>query len=273
MKRHGYYCRSRKVGTSTRPRSCIACAKAKARCDNKQPWCSRCAGKRVVCRYPPGKPNDRARESGYDYDVDREAVIADDIILDDAPAISNSSLELLDLERSIPNSNDLNIDFSVFFEAQTNGKELQYSPSNLSNLTYNSTPSTDAMVFIPNLDFYPSQSLPRGPNPPRALVQRQRPRYGAQRTADLIVQILRSYPLMMLRDNALPPFIHPHVISSNALNDNMEPITNCISLVHMISGETKGSRKLFWKNVQLECERLCAEVCYVLGFKYRHEKG
>ncbi|KAJ6086544.1 hypothetical protein N7467_005458 [Penicillium canescens] len=39
----------------------------------------------------------------------------------------------------------------------------------------------------------------------------------------------------------------------------MEPLDNCINLVHMISGGMRGSRKLFWRNVRMECERLCAE--------------
>ena len=39
----------------------------------------------------------------------------------------------------------------------------------------------------------------------------------------------------------------------------MEPLTNCMSLVHMLSSRIHGSRKLFWKNVRMECERLHAE--------------
>ncbi|KAI5360705.1 hypothetical protein Slin15195_G086210 [Septoria linicola] len=38
----------------------------------------------------------------------------------------------------------------------------------------------------------------------------------------------------------------------------MEPLANCISLVHMI-GSPKGSRKLLWRNVRLECERMRAD--------------
>ncbi|KAJ5574343.1 uncharacterized protein N7459_008770 [Penicillium hispanicum] len=63
----------------------------------------------------------------------------------------------------------------------------------------------------------------------------------------------------MLHHNTLPPFIHPHLISSDIENPLVEPLTNCINLVRMISSEAKGSRKLFWKNVRLECERLLAE--------------
>ncbi|KAJ5316801.1 hypothetical protein N7508_001309 [Penicillium antarcticum] len=40
----------------------------------------------------------------------------------------------------------------------------------------------------------------------------------------------------------------------------METLDNCITLVHMISSGSRGSRKLFWKNVRMECERLCSEA-------------
>lgn len=66
---------------------------------------------------------------------------------------------------------------------------------------------------------------------------------------------------MMLRHNTLPPFIHPSVVSSDLDNPNLEPLTNCIALVHMIGSGIQASRKLFWENVRMECERLCEEVC------------
>lgn len=66
---------------------------------------------------------------------------------------------------------------------------------------------------------------------------------------------------MMMRHNTLPPFIHPCLLSLGIESTHMEPLTNCISLVHMISSDVHGSRKLFWKNVRMECERLVAEVC------------
>jgi hypothetical protein len=53
LKRHGYYCRSRKGGKSFgAARSCLSCAKSKVRCDKHAPKCSRCVIKNNVCRYP-----------------------------------------------------------------------------------------------------------------------------------------------------------------------------------------------------------------------------
>ncbi|KAI5201221.1 hypothetical protein AUEXF2481DRAFT_28273 [Aureobasidium subglaciale EXF-2481] len=53
----------------------------------------------------------------------------------------------------------------------------------------------------------------------------------------------------------LPPFIHP---ASMALSDDsdMEPLANCLSLMHMLGGGFRGSRKLLWRNVRSESERM-----------------
>ncbi|KAJ5702794.1 hypothetical protein N7488_010342 [Penicillium malachiteum] len=40
----------------------------------------------------------------------------------------------------------------------------------------------------------------------------------------------------------------------------MEALDNCISLVYMMHSGTNGSRKLFWRNIRMECERLCSEA-------------
>ncbi|KAK3686798.1 hypothetical protein LTR37_019431 [Vermiconidia calcicola] len=64
----------------------------------------------------------------------------------------------------------------------------------------------------------------------------------------------------MLQQNDLPPFIHPSLVSSDPGNHDMEPLTNCMSLILMIRGGVRGNRKLFWRNVRQDCERLCAEL-------------
>ncbi|KAK4125685.1 hypothetical protein N657DRAFT_568401 [Parathielavia appendiculata] len=66
---------------------------------------------------------------------------------------------------------------------------------------------------------------------------------------------------MMLRHTTLPPFIHPRLLFSPIADndDDLEPLHNCISLMHMLNSRVAGSRKLFWRNVRMECERFCAE--------------
>jgi hypothetical protein len=95
---------------------------------------------------------------------------------------------------------------------------------------------------------------------PPLLIQRQFEGLGRQKTANLILHTFKSYPLMMMHHNSLPPFIHPRLVSSEADNDDMEALNNCISLLHILANGVPGSRKLFWRNVRMECERLHEQV-------------
>ncbi|THX49672.1 hypothetical protein D6D08_09934 [Aureobasidium pullulans] len=64
---------------------------------------------------------------------------------------------------------------------------------------------------------------------------------------------------MVTHHKTFPPFIHAQSMLLHSDNDNMEPLANCLSLMYMIGGNLRGSRKLFWKNVSMECERLREE--------------
>lgn len=90
----------------------------------------------------------------------------------------------------------------------------------------------------------------------RSMVQRPKMHQGAERAASLIFYTMKSYPLM-LRQNTLPPFIHPSYVSFTDEGATTEPLENCIALILMMANGVKGSRKLFWRNVRIECERIC----------------
>jgi hypothetical protein len=181
-------------------------------------------------------------------------MILDSTLLIPDPDFANIGGEFLDW-------NDPNIDFADFLDPQTNNETLPYNSLESSSLVRHSTPSIHQTGQLQWAIFSSNISIPAIPTPNiRSLVQRPKMNPGSQRIANLILHTLKSYPLTMLRHNILPPFIHPHLISSETETNYMEPITNCISLVHMISSGVQGSRKLFWKNVLLECEHLCAEV-------------
>ena len=179
-----------------------------------------------------------------------------DILLNTALEISDP--DFADLGREYFNPD---IDFADFLNLQTNDEGVQYHSMESSSLACHSVPSTGQTNQIQQAICSPDVSIQAIPTyTVRSFNQRPKLKTSAQRIANLILHTLKSYPLMMLRDNTLPPFIHPHLISSDVENNDMEPLTNCISLVHMLSSRIHGSRKLFWKNVRMECERLCAEV-------------
>lgn len=228
------------------------------RCDKERPGCSRCIAKGIECHYAtkPSKviglraqQSDNApaeqRNSAHSWQPDflnaqnQEASNDGDIVLDNALGISEK--EIAELEREFFDWDTTDVNSGEFLNLQALEETMQQP--------------------IP----CPNWSIPATPTfNPRALIQRPRVKDGEQRTSTLIQHTLKSYLLTMLRHNSLPPFVHQRLISPEF---DMEPLTNCISLVHMIGAGMKGSRKLFWKNVRMECERLCAgvrEVCECL---------
>ncbi|KAF2095273.1 hypothetical protein NA57DRAFT_79762 [Rhizodiscina lignyota] len=187
------------------------------------------------------------------FEIRQEASRHDDIVLDSPLATSDP--ELADLL----NWDNLDIEFPDFLNPQTNDDTVQ-DHSLKPPLIRHSTTWTDKIFQGHQTISSPNISIPKQPTSAvRSLIQRPKMKTGTQRTANLMLHTLKSYPLMMLRDNTLPPFIHPSWISSDVENQDMEPLNNCISLMHMIRSGVQGSRKLFWKNVRLECERWCEE--------------
>ncbi|KAL5315471.1 hypothetical protein ACEPPN_016339 [Leptodophora sp. 'Broadleaf-Isolate-01'] len=156
------------------------------------------------------------------------------------------------------------LSFADFLNAQVLDNSVQYPlpepPASARRLTVPSTQTIQTQQTISTSHI----SIPASPTSSvRSLALRKTAQTGTQRIANLLFYNLKSFPLMMLRHGTLPPFIHPRLISSHAENTRMEPLTNCVSLMHMIGSRIQGSRKLFWKNVRLECERLCAEYLHM----------
>lgn len=258
MKRHFYYCRSRRLGRTVRSWSCIACARGKARCDNSQHSCSRCVQKAIKCRYPPIKtassnntasptlappfaqPRTIADSEQDDVSVNGNVNVASG---SSAPVMSTTTTpelpwfeeqqllrdwnerELTSLVQTIDWEDASTIDFADFLHDQTsspavlhsadhqrlNTQQQETSPYNISSIP--AVPSTYAF---------------------RSLIARPTREPGQSRIANLVFQTLKPYPLMIVRHNTLPPFIHPCSISfhdDENDNDNMESLANALSLM------------------------------------------
>jgi hypothetical protein len=276
LKRHGYYCRSRTIGKTTRPRACISCAKGKVGCDHRRPKCSRCITKGIECHYSTSTPRTPDPETPRSDDVPTErqgrmqpspsSVLGNGNNFEergsasDVDMINDSALGLPDLDFANLEWDGAGIEFASVFDLQeTTGSS--FSPPGLSPSLLRSPSSTEQARPSKKWFSFQNSSIPRGPTlAVRSLIQRPTVQSGAQRITNLIFQNLKSYPLMLLRQNSLPPFIHPSLVSSDVENDHMESLSNCISLVHMISSGVRGSRKLFWENVRRELEQVCEKV-------------
>jgi hypothetical protein len=191
-------------------------------------------------------------------------------VANDMDMIIDSALGLPDPDFANLEWDGAGIDFAGVFDLQETDSS-NVSPSGLPSSLLRSMPSAEESRQSKHGFSFRNSSIPIGlTHAVRSLIQRPTVQSGAQRITNLIFHNLKSYPLMMLQHNNLPPFIHPSLVSSDVENGHMESLSNCISLVHMISSGVRGSRKLFWENVRRELEQMFAKVRSV---RYQLVKG
>ncbi|KAJ0412973.1 hypothetical protein BJY00DRAFT_320252 [Aspergillus carlsbadensis] len=255
LKRHGYYCRSQRTGHTVRNRSCIACAKAKARCDGRRPGCSRCAGRAAECCYPAGTGvsasvtarRDRIQKtkahsstaSGPSAERESRGGSLDGLALlnpgaetgttANANADGDANPELgFEIEGEYLPWDDLDIDFADFLN--TPGNTMSFTPNMVMASTHIRYPSPSSISSIPiqpspETNQQPLQmqttslspAITTLPRLPRLLIPRPAPKPGAQRATALIQHTLKSY-LGHLRHDTLPPFIHPLSVPADIIN-------------------------------------------------------
>ncbi|KAJ7041140.1 hypothetical protein C8F04DRAFT_1208423 [Mycena alexandri] len=81
------------------------------------------------------------------------------------------------------------------------------------------------------------------------------PKNFSSRTIQHMARVLKSYPKVMLKDEALPPIVHPFQAAAP-----QQPLANCRSLLHMWENKAPGSELLVRETVWREMSRLVAEV-------------
>jgi hypothetical protein len=279
LKRHGYYCRSRNGATRTiRSRSCVACAKAKARCNNKLPRCSRCTLKNLNCQVIGRNSTSAAQPSTVTEPIGHR--------IENEPS-GTPFTEAVGLfttaGKDLASNNDVPIDFAFtdFDEGHvewdlisvakpssstTHLPDTHQQPHDLMDpLTFhNPTTQTGYGIYtsptslphINSISTMPTYDL-------RSFTQRSAIKGSATTTAMLIVRILTSYPVMLQDSKSPPPFIHPSFLSDDE-DASMESLTTCASLMRMLGSGGHASKSLLWKNVRLECERLQVQVSPLL---------
>lgn len=80
-----------------------------------------------------------------------------------------------------------------------------------------------------------------------------------QYSTRLIIQGLRAYPMMVLRRETMPPFIHPHWHRQIAPS-LPEPLSSCMSIAQMYAFRTEETKPFLWRTIQAEDERFLAQV-------------
>jgi hypothetical protein len=93
-----------------------------------------------------------------------------------------------------------------------------------------------------------------------AVFQTERPH--AQHNADLVVQSLRSFPMMMLRRETFPWFIHPQsqLLSEPTRAALPEALSTCMSIAQMFALRTSETKRFLWCTIRAEYRRFINEV-------------
>lgn len=265
LKRHLYYCREKRAtGRKIRIRSCEACVKAKTRCDSTRPSCARCAARNRSCVYSVPKAKSKPR-----VDADMEPIHPPENV--SGTALANAIPDPLFPHETAGHGEGTNSLLSSASTPLSLGLPdwgLPHGDLNFENkwgpviLPFSLLGQRDAWT---HQTFMAAQSQPiqRMPNYHlRSFGQSKSITVRTSLSATLMTHILTSFSKMMYSPGSLPPFIHPYSLGNNLHNpnDGFESLTTCAALMQMLSSGAPGGRKLFWKNVRLECERLQIEV-------------
>jgi hypothetical protein len=286
LKRHGYYCRSRKAGDQAiRSRACIPCARAKARCDNHPIACTRCTSKGIHCEY-------RSRRTRDEEEAHEDSPYEELQSIHDTPALSGHSTStspeaaqpLFNLDAGLTDANNVSSSFDTAQNIQDpfGWDILDITPPKLQALAFYASPGSlvpvpydssalgnsfqyTAAHVTPTMQAASMPTMP--PYAMRCFTGKSAFKGNAQVTASMMKRILTAYPVMMRGQGSSLPFIHSSFLTSTPATDRgpSESLTTCASLMQMLGSGGETSKKLVWRNVRLECDRLHTEVsCYLL---------
>lgn len=84
----------------------------------------------------------------------------------------------------------------------------------------------------------------------------------SQFIATSVLEMIRTYPLMMLRAETLPSFIHGHWYrQSNTIQSSMpEPLVNCMGIAQIFASHSTESKHYLWHLVKMEQSSFIGKV-------------
>ncbi|KAE8548320.1 hypothetical protein EYB25_008698 [Talaromyces marneffei] len=278
--RHIVYCRRAKNRRRTRLRSCRACSAAKAKC-SFQPQCLRCTNKGIDCVYDTvavaSSVPDQVR-------VEHMAQIT-------TPALSSASLTgdglaLGDLFTSCDtDSAQIDIDWDALGDASAHTSKINLprlnepipKPTSHGRIPFHDSDGRHSEDISLNIDSWNPLQSPeftssaltlRGEDLSTFSGHAQSSEYSGSNflarlpisepvsrfIATSVIEMIRTYPLMMLRIENLPPFIHGHWYrpSVNGRSSLPEPLVNCMGIAQIFASRNIESKSYLWHLVKLE---------------------
>ncbi|TVY83748.1 hypothetical protein LSUE1_G001156, partial [Lachnellula suecica] len=286
--RHTSYCRRAHNRPRTRTRSCRSCSTAKAKC-SFQPRCLRCTNKGLDCIYDnttTSRPEQLAEEeatpeaNGPVFTPSSSSSMGGDFTFNDMFATAGQATNNYEAQ------SDMDWDSLGFSAAD------MLPPTPKSNLPRFQEPLPDFMsngplhfdqsggrrlvdsLPIPHIPDnmtlvnYPDCTWPAEAEPSLAIAgsadvsQRPSTDFLARLpiidpvfrfTGTLIMQMLRSFPQMMLRRETLPPYMHGHWHRHTSVSVSLpEPLVNCMGIAQVFASNNLESKPFLWRSIKME---------------------
>lgn len=231
-KRHVNYCRRAQSQRKGRPKSCVSCRVAKAKCSFGQP-CARCEKKGVRCVY--------GRTAHQGTVASRGQVQEPDAWL---------NYELQTISSLTPSgSSGLSLEIDGFTT------ELDPMWDTITTDISENTSATDILFFEFNKDTQ-IQVQPQTLSSKGSLARVSNRLSSLQHASRVIMQMLYAYPQMVLRRQTFPPFIHPHW-HEKRLPDTL---ATCMSIAQLFAARTPETEPFLWRTISAEEERFREQV-------------
>lgn len=129
----------------------------------------------------------------------------------------------------------------------------------------------DPLLFMSSFNYINSDTWPLNdtsiatmpPHPMQRITRTCGYKGSAAVTAKMMRRLLTAYPGMMSNRGPPPPFLHVSFLAGavTTFRKPLESLATCESLMQLLSSSdsNEASRRLVWKNVRLECERVHAQ--------------
>ena len=239
--------------------------------------------KRLECRYDGPTTQDHGRKgTSVSLGENPTPEGAPDFETRDRMTMSLNYMDTLpsSAESSILNAQDISegVEFSQFFPGSEDPLWALIPTDTPTDFAFSSPPVSDSTVtpgryfmqldarcspFFQDSVFMPKISYPVDPYYcPPAFQPRMTTKAASQSSAIMLTRLLHSYPKMMLQRDRRPPFIHPqcYPCGNEDISRIKESLANCTSLVQIFVTGPQESKRLLWKTIRLESQRLLEKV-------------
>lgn len=232
--RHVKYCHRAQSRRKGRPKSCLFCSRAKAKCSFTSP-CSRCDSKGLGCTYDQTRPVEPPLDEAP---IDLESY--ENSGVRDANQIQD--LTILAIDTAQLSRGDGSLESSIINEVIKSSlvsRNHQERENQVISLCGEGGCFDDSFLHLMTGD---------------ACLTTQNSRF--KPAARLVHQMVMAFPQMMLRRQTFPPFIHPHWQDQYL----PEALASCMSISQLFASRTPETRAFLWRTVDAEEKRFLDEA-------------